>query len=293
MRTPSTLLPTPSTLPTLVLVALVVCAPSVSADDGVLEINQTCAVSTGCFSGDTAGFPVTLNGSAGRSYVLTSDLNTGAPNVDGIVLNAARLTVDFNGFALTGPSIGSGTGIGVAGVGATAGFATLRNGSIRGFRDDGINLGGSVGARIEDMVIHFNAGHGIFVGADAQVIGNRVSDNGSTGSPRDGIVAVGAGAFIHRNVVVGSPRTGINSRVEGALITENVVRDFGQTGIAAAQSGNAVHRCTIRGDGSFAGIAFDDNTSSYRGNTISGVLNTVLNGVDAGGNVCNGATPCP
>ena len=26
------------------------------ASDGVLEINQTCAVNTGCFAGDTAGF---------------------------------------------------------------------------------------------------------------------------------------------------------------------------------------------------------------------------------------------
>jgi len=31
------------------------------ASDGVLEINQTCAIQTGCFAGDTAGFPVTIS----------------------------------------------------------------------------------------------------------------------------------------------------------------------------------------------------------------------------------------
>lgn len=34
-----------------------------SASDGVLEINQTCAIQTGCFAGDTAGLPVTISAS--------------------------------------------------------------------------------------------------------------------------------------------------------------------------------------------------------------------------------------
>ena len=37
----------------------------------MVEINQACALSTGCFSGDTAGFPVTIDGTAGPSYRLT------------------------------------------------------------------------------------------------------------------------------------------------------------------------------------------------------------------------------
>ena len=56
---------------TLLLLAL---AGPVLAVDGVLEINHTCAVQTGCFSGDTAGYPVTIDGTAGRSYRLTGDL---------------------------------------------------------------------------------------------------------------------------------------------------------------------------------------------------------------------------
>ena len=40
-------------------------APAAYAVDGVAEINETCAVQTGCLSGDTAGYPVTIDGTAG------------------------------------------------------------------------------------------------------------------------------------------------------------------------------------------------------------------------------------
>ena len=46
------------------------------AVDGVLEINQTCAVQTGCFAGDSPGFPVTITQPG--SYRLTSNLFRGS-----------------------------------------------------------------------------------------------------------------------------------------------------------------------------------------------------------------------
>ena len=45
----------------LLLVAVMLwLAPAAGAVDGVLEINQACAVHTGCFSGDDPGLPVTI-----------------------------------------------------------------------------------------------------------------------------------------------------------------------------------------------------------------------------------------
>jgi hypothetical protein len=38
------------------LLFLVLAGPALAVD-GVLEINQTCAVQTGCFAGDIPGFP--------------------------------------------------------------------------------------------------------------------------------------------------------------------------------------------------------------------------------------------
>lgn len=65
------------------LTLIVTFATPAFAVDGVLEINQTCAVQTGCFSGDTPGFPVTIN--ATGSYRLTSNLNHGGDE-DGLCL---------------------------------------------------------------------------------------------------------------------------------------------------------------------------------------------------------------
>jgi hypothetical protein len=47
----------------LTLLLLLALVPPALAVDGVLEINQTCAEQTGCFTGDAAGFPVTISAS--------------------------------------------------------------------------------------------------------------------------------------------------------------------------------------------------------------------------------------
>ena len=46
------------------LLTFLLLATPARAGDGALEINQTCAVNTGCFARDTAGFPVTISTSA-------------------------------------------------------------------------------------------------------------------------------------------------------------------------------------------------------------------------------------
>jgi len=48
------------------------------ASGGVLEINQSCAVNTGCFTGDSAGFPVEIKNPEVRgnlSYLNSSYLS--------------------------------------------------------------------------------------------------------------------------------------------------------------------------------------------------------------------------
>ena len=53
----------------LLVVTCLSLASVANATDGVLEINQACAVHTGCFALDTPGFPVTINQpGVGRSF---------------------------------------------------------------------------------------------------------------------------------------------------------------------------------------------------------------------------------
>jgi hypothetical protein len=72
---------------------------SVLASNGLLEINQTCAVETGCLEGDTPGFPVTI--STPGSYVLTSSLEV-PPDSSGISIETNDVSVHLNGFAING-----------------------------------------------------------------------------------------------------------------------------------------------------------------------------------------------
>ena len=65
-------------------------APSLFAVDGVVEINHSCAVQLGCFSGDATLYPVIIDGSAGHSYRLTSDLIVPV-NYSGIQIIAANI----------------------------------------------------------------------------------------------------------------------------------------------------------------------------------------------------------
>ena len=79
---------------------------SAFAVDGVVEINQVCAVNTGCFSGDAAGFPVTIESSG--SYILTSSLETSLTS-NAIEVTATDVDIDLNGFKLLGPATCTGT----------------------------------------------------------------------------------------------------------------------------------------------------------------------------------------
>ena len=76
------------------VVSIMAAAPAL-ATDGVLEINQACAVQTGCFAGDGPGFPVTL--AASGSYRLTSNLDFPSNTSSAIDVANSDISIDLNG----------------------------------------------------------------------------------------------------------------------------------------------------------------------------------------------------
>lgn len=147
-------MPTPRSLVAALFLTLLV--PTVSAaSEGVLEINQTCAVQTGCFPGDGAGFPVTIDQSG--SYRLTSDLTVT------VVADAIRIgdtatpesvTLDLGGFVLHGPVVCAALNCtGNAGRGVfveSAGRYVIRRGHVEGF-SVGIEAVEAADGLIEDV----------------------------------------------------------------------------------------------------------------------------------------------
>ena len=119
------------------LMGLVLLAPAVVPAGGVREINQACAVGTGCFPADPPGFPVTLPDSG--SYVLTGNLDHD-PALHGstaiVALAADDISLDLNGFALRSTSTCTSISCPAGGVQGISGGGrdrvSVRNGTITG-----------------------------------------------------------------------------------------------------------------------------------------------------------------
>ena len=189
----------------LTLLLLFFLAGPVLSSDAVLEINQTCAVQTGCFSGDTAGLPVTITTQG--SYRLTSDLSHtlrfGArQNFHFIEISVDHVALDLAGFsiscdALLGSCNGSGSG-----VRSTSGTEAIsvRNGTIAGMAGWGVDVlrqaeitsiwashNNSGGVRVgndstvSDNMVYQNENRGIQAGSGSTVSGNKAYFNGDDG----------------------------------------------------------------------------------------------------------------
>ncbi len=202
-------------------------SPVAHAVDGVIEINQTCAVNTGCFAGDAAGFPVMI--SASGSYRLTSNLATPSASVDGIDVTTDDVTVDLNGFEVAGPVVCTGLGSAVNWLGLGVGIdadgelrITVRDGRVRGF-SVGLRTGGR--AQVRNLLAQSNSLGGIETGAQAIVTGSTVHQNDSLG------MTVGVGSTVQRSVASSNAGNGIAVGA-GSTVLGNTAADNGANGLS-------------------------------------------------------------
>lgn len=255
---------------TLILVLLLsTLANDALAVDGVLEINQICAVQTGCFSGDTAGFPVTIVSPGG--YRLTSNLGLPSSNTDAIVVSTSSVSIDLGGFEIAGTvtcsgtplvcSPVSGTGSGVKRAVATNLGISVMNGSITGMGSHGVWLGGA--AEVANLRVRWNAYRGIYAGAGSTVVGNTAYQNGETGIVADN------GSTVSGNAAFENASEGIVASV-GVTVVGNTANQNGTVGISAASGSTVSSNTAFRnvGDGISVGggSTVSNNTVQQNGN---------------------------
>ena len=301
---------------------LAVFGPVVSADEGVLEINIHCALSGGCFPGDSAGFPVTIANPG--SYRLTSglDLSLGSgatENITGIVVNADDVVIDLNGFTIAGstfctgvpPSMScspSGSGIGIEGATGGAVNTVVRNGNIRGMGANGVSLGDN--ARLADLRLRHNNGIGAALGAGAVVSRCIVTRNGggidagarsrvrsvvAVDNTGDGMAVGQYSAVAHS--VARNNTIGIDANT-GARVRENSVaaNNGSGFGVRITNSAGTVLNNTIQDN---VGPGLDCDTSGgqtgYGGNAIGRNSSPTVQGncTEVDTNVCESNTSCP
>lgn len=260
-------------LPILVLLFMTLTLPAL-AGDGVIEINQTCALQGGCFAGDASGFPVTIATSG--SYRLTGNLSVPDETTTAVLVTASGATIDLNGFEIRGPNVCSGLPITCVLSGSGYGVeirgdrVRLKNGAITGM--------GSVAVY----------GPATPTSGDGHVIEDvRLSHNRF-----EGIRIDGDGAHVRRITSIANGTTGLMFVGQGNVVAESILSMNGLDGIRLGSLDTAQENQIIS-NGRF-GIFISGATSYYRDNTFAGNPsgNVIGVGVNAGGNVC-GSVACP
>lgn len=251
---------------------------SAQAVDGVHEINHTCAVDTGCFLGDAAGYPVTITRSG--SYRLTGNLSrefaVGDVNDNRIEITANQVHLDLNGFGIVCAEVlfpGEDFCSGVAdGIHSDSEAVTIENGTVKGWGGDGISL--SENSVVRNVIVRLNQRWGIIAGRSTIVEGVSAFENRFDG------INVGVESQVHRSTARENGQDGIDLS-HGALLNESTSYDNGSDGIEASP-GARISRCTTRSNTEFGlNLATD---AAYDHCTVSD-LGGVNGGTDRGGNL--------
>ena len=250
------------------MLVLILASPALAAD-GVLEINATCAVQTGCFAGDTPGYPVSVTQPG--SYRLTSNLVQPDAATSVILATANDVSIDLGGFEISGPflcpgnpanCLAAGNSYAVDANGVSG--ASVTNGAVRGTAR-GILLGDHCVVR--DVRVVETTNSGIFVGAGCAISRVVVARNGNHGvSLTQGTVTVTDSAAYDNE---GSGFSfGLNATITGSSARRN-----GGNGILG-NAGTQVSNCVASDntlDGISLNIAGTVTSSSSYSNTGSGI----------------------
>ena len=240
-------------------------AAAAGAVDGTIDINQAKVLAAG-------GFPFTISTSG--SYRLTGNL-TVPLNTNGIVVGANFLTIDLNGFSITGPGSGTGTGI----ISGLFGGITVENGAVTGFHD-GVVLGAD--SIVKSVHADLNANNGITAGNNSVIAGCTANSNGNLG------ITAGDNSGVEGCTANSNTAFGIDCSFNGCTISNNAANG-NNIGIRLRGSGGVIlHNTSI--NNSHQGIEAADNTTGYGENvlTLDGIPN-VTGGTSMKNNVCNGA----
>jgi hypothetical protein len=121
---------------------------------GILLINSSAQAQTK-ITKPSVGLPYKITKSG--SYFLASNLAVTTKTTTAIVVNANNVTINLNGFTLSGVGSSATSGVGINATGDTG--VIIANGIITGFGGDGISLGSN--STVENVQIYNNGGDGV------------------------------------------------------------------------------------------------------------------------------------
>lgn len=276
-------------------------------------------------------FPLVIN--APGSYRLKKNFTVPNENTTAISITADNVTLDLNGYAITGPTVCSGfpatcapTGTGI-GVSSSSTNVTVLNGTIRGMGDSGIlsanriekvnavgNGGTGMNASVViDSLADSNGGQGISAGNS--VTNSTATANGGPGIASSNVNNCTAG----NNGNLGISATNVTNSLAAGNTTFGIAGQMVSNSTAFANGGDGilggtVTNSTADSNGGFGISGSNVTNSTATSNVLVGlslgatagyaqnVVNSnnggnafpqVTGGIQTGTNVCGGDTTCP
>jgi hypothetical protein len=177
------------------------------------------------------------------SYYLAGNI-TGVVGKHGIEIASTGVTLDLNGFDLSGvAAMGAFDGINVSTIGLTN--ITILNGSIRSWGDEGIDLGtvAVTISRIDGVSARGNAGNGILAGGTSTVTDCTATSNGGSG------ISTGITSHLTNCSASNNTSNGINATIASTLTGCSASTNTG-FGIVVGNGGTASN-CSAYDNASF------------------------------------------
>ena len=179
--------------------------------------------------------------SAPGSYYLTGNF-AGESGKHGIVVNADNVTIDLNGFTMTGP--GTNSAITMPAPPTAPENTTVRNGTITNW---GFAVTLRERARVEDLTVTRNIFDGLSTGNGALIVDCVVSNNGQNG------LGAGSGSVVRSSLASNNSGHGI-AVAHGSVVSHCTTFGNGGAGMFASGGGSTFEHCSASFNGG-TGIA--------------------------------------
>ena len=230
------------------------------------------------------------------SYYLAGNI-TGVAGKHGVKITAHGVTLDLNGFDLAGVAgMGAFDGVNVAG--GSLRNISVRNGSVRDWGGDGVDLASAVNSRIESVRASVCAGRGVAIGSYGAVIDCHAFANTTYG------IETGRGCEVRSCVATLNSSDGIRTNTEctvsdcramdntrngifvfsGSIVSQCVASSNGQIGIETTVD-STVKGCTSNSNG-YDGIRVDSNTIVADNLCVNNGTAGLFSGIFANGSRC-------
>jgi hypothetical protein len=238
-------------------------------------------VQTGCFAGDSPGYPISINSRG--SYRLTGDLLPATSGVRAIQVTQGPVTIDLNGFSIVGPGTCDGIPPSCSGTLLIVGIEVIANEPVRIQNGTLTGLLTGISAPVSSGI------------TSSSLYIDRVLVEGNSGT---GVILASAGSSqIHRSSISRNQLGGLNiALIHPVHVSNTMFRSNPGFGITSNGSSSLIENSLILGTNGVGLNSFFISSGSpllgYRSMVFSGNTTDIVGGTALGDNLCAGSL-CP